>query len=238
MAGGFWAVRAYATDMNFRILFSAVTAAAMVLGQEPVRFDHQVRNDYFAGFGGNAEALERALGKTGAVLRENPKHAEALVWHGAGLFFQSGQAFAKGDREKGMELFGKGTGMMDAAVEIAPSSVGVRVPRGAVLLQASLMMPEQIAKPLIEKGLSDYLATYESQKSSMETLGVHPRGELLFGIADGYRRLGNEAKASEWFSLISKTMPETNYSKRADVWLTTKTLTVGQVRCVGCHVSK
>jgi hypothetical protein len=202
------------------------------------RFDHVVRNDFFAGFGGNSEALERGLAKTTSVLADDPKHAEAMVWHGAGLFFQAGQAFRTGDQQKGMELFNKGVGMMDAAVALAPRNVGVRVPRGAVLLQASLMMPEQIAKSLIEKGLSDYLATYEMQKGDLDAIGEHPKGELLFGIADAHRRLGNNDSASEFFAMIVKAMPGTNYAKRADLWMTTKTLTPAQVRCVGCHVAK
>jgi len=29
------------------------------------------------------------------TLAQNPKHAEALVWHGAGLFYQSGKAVSE-----------------------------------------------------------------------------------------------------------------------------------------------
>jgi hypothetical protein len=199
------------------------------------RFDYEVRNDYFAGFGGDAAALERAMIKTSAVLAAEPNHAEAMVWHGAGIFFQSGQAFRNGDQQKGMDLFTKGVAMMDKAVELAPDHIGVRIPRGAVLLQASLMMPEQIAKPLIEKGLSDYARCYELQKAEMDRMGEHPKGELLFGIADAHRRLGNDAKAEEFFQMIAKAMPGSNYAKRADIWLTTKTLKPAQVRCAGCH---
>ena len=220
-----------------KIFTAAAVLTAVMSAQQPVavRFDHQVRNDYFAGFNGDGEALQRALGKTGEVLATDPNHAEAMVWHGSGLFFQSGQAFQKGDQQAGMQLFGKGQAMMDKAVALAPNDIGVRVPRGAVLLQATLNMPEGIAKPLIEKGLSDYLQTYDMQKADLASVGTHPKGELFFGIADAYRRLGNEEKANEWFGMIAKTMPDTNYAKRADIFLTTKTLKAAQVRCVGCH---
>ncbi len=201
------------------------------------RFDHKVRNDYFAGFNGDNEALQRALAKTTEVIAKNPDHAEALVWHGSGLFFQCGQAFQSGDQKKGMELYAKSQAMMDRAVELAPASVGVRVPRGAVLLQATYFWPENMAKPLIEKGLSDYLMTHEIQKDSLDTLGTHPKGELLFGIADAYRRLGSDDKATEWFSTIAQTMSGTNYAKRAEIFLTTRKLTPAQARCVGCHES-
>lgn len=223
--------------MNFTI--SAVALFAVALAQDtPARFDHQVRNDYFAAFTGDKEALARGLAKTGEVLAANPNHAEALVWHGSGLFFQSGQAFQAGDAQKGMQLFGKGQGMMDQAIALEPGNIGVRAPRGAVLLQGTFGMPEAMAKPLIEKGLADYLKIYEIQKDRLATVGTHPKGELFFGIADAYRRLGNNEKAGEWFGMIASMMPDTNYAKRADIWLTTRTLTPSQVRCVGCHVAE
>jgi hypothetical protein len=205
------------------ILSLVLSLAAAASAADRQGFDHLVRNDYFAGFAGNREALERAMAKTTVVL--------------ADLFFQAGEAFRTGNREKGMELYGKGVGMMDAAVALAPRNVGVRIPRGAVLLQASLSMQEAMAKPLIEKGLSDYLAAYEIQKAELDALGEHPKGELLFGIADAHRRLGNNEGAEQFFGMIVKAMPGTNYAKRAEIWMNTKTLTPAQVRCVGCHVS-
>lgn len=51
------------------------------------RFDLEVRGDFFAGFGGNAERLARGMARTEEVLAAAPDHAEALVWHGSGLVF-------------------------------------------------------------------------------------------------------------------------------------------------------
>jgi tetratricopeptide (TPR) repeat protein len=217
--------------------FFLISVAICSLAQDTARFDYTVRSDYFSGFNGDKEALRRAMAKTEDVLATDPNHAEALVWHGAGLFFLAGQAFQAGDQQKGMELFGKSQAMMEKGVQLEPGRVGVRAPRGAVLLQGTFGMPPAVAKPLIEKGLGDYLKIYEIQKDHLEKIGTHPRGELLFGIADAYRRLGDADKADEWFGMIAKTMPDTNYAKRADVWLTTKTLKPGQTRCVGCHVA-
>lgn len=223
---------------TYSIAFALVSAAAILpVAAQNTRFDYEVRNDYFAGFSGNREALTRALAKTEAVLAADPNHPEALVWHGAGLIFVSGEFFQKGDRQKGVEQYTKGMAMMDKAVQLAPKSVGVRVPRGSVLMQASMGMPPQMAKPVLEKALDDFTTTYEIQKNEFAQLGEHPRGELLFGIANSYQRLGEDAKAEEWFKMITSAMPNTNYAKRADIWLTTKTLTPAQQRCVGCHVT-
>jgi hypothetical protein len=205
----------------------------------PQRFDLKVRQDFFAGFAGNREALTRGMQACEGALAQNPKNAEAMVWHGGGLLFEAGGAFQSGDQQKGMDLWNRGLKEMQTAVDLEPDSVGVRIPRGAVLLATSHFLPdEQMAKPLIKDGLADYERTYELQRSQFETLGAHPRGELLFGMAEGYSRLGEEAKARAYFELIQNGLPGTVYAKRADVWMETKSLPAGQTGCVGCHSAK
>jgi hypothetical protein len=60
------------------IITVGITAAS--LAQE--RFDNQVRDDMFRAFGGNEAAFKNALSIIEEKLRENPDHAEALVWRG------------------------------------------------------------------------------------------------------------------------------------------------------------
>ena len=200
------------------------------------RFDMKVRNDFFAGFAGDAAALARGMKACDQALTENPKDAEALVWHGGGLLFNAGQAFRGGDQQKGMDLWTRGLKEMQSAVDLEPDTVGIRIPRGATLLATSRFLPDEaMAKPLLETGLSDYQRTYDLQKPYFTTLGTHPRGELLFGLAEGYSRLGDQAKAATYFEEIKKTLPETAYAKRADLWMQTKSLPMQQTGCVGCH---
>jgi tetratricopeptide (TPR) repeat protein len=204
---------------------------------QETRFDLKVREDFFAGFTGNQEALDRGMKACEATLAADPKNAEAMVWHGSGLYFAAGQAFRSGDQQKGMDLWTRGLKEMQTAVDLAPDSVGVRIPRGAVLLTGSRFAPPDMAKPLIEQGVSDYQRAFDMQKDHLATLGSHPRGELLFGLAEGYGRLGDEAKAREYFDLILKDLPGTAYAKRANAWMEAKSLPVEQTRCVGCHVA-
>src|SRR3989442_5802802 len=112
-----------------------VAGAALLVAQQ--RFDMKVRNDFFSGFTGNREALERGMKACEAVLAENPKHPEAMVWHGSGLFFQSGELFKTGDFSKGGDLYQRGLNEMSAAVALAPENIAVLIPRGATLLAAS-----------------------------------------------------------------------------------------------------
>ena len=215
-----------------------LSGVRIVHAQPADRFDVKVRQDFFAGFSGDKEAMARGMKACEEILAVNPKQAEALVWHGSGVLSQAQQAFQAGDQQKGIELWTRGLNEMQTAVDLAPDNVGVRIPRGAVLLASSHYVPPEMAKTLIEKGLSDYQRTYDLQKSYFETLGTHPRGELLFGLAEGYSRVGDEPKAQAFFEIISNDLPNTAYAKRANAWMETKSLPVNQTGCVGCHVAK
>jgi hypothetical protein len=214
---------------------AVVSFAAGILSSAP-RFDEVVRNSFFAGFGGDRAALERSMKYCEEMLASDPKNAEARVWHGGGLVYLSGQAFQSGDRPKGIELWMRGNQEMDDAVALAPDSIAVRIPRGAVLLNATKMMPFEQARPSIEKGISDYEAAYQMQQHRLTEMSAHAKGELLFGIAEAHSRLGNMVKAQEFFSLVADLLPGTEYARRARIWGDTKALTVAQTQCVGCHV--
>jgi len=221
---------------NLDIVFALLATAGMLIGQE--RFDYKVRNYFFAGFSGDQASLEKGMKICEDLLAANPKDAPAMVWHGAGLFFESGQAFRGGDRKTGMDLWQRGLKEMDDAAAIAPDDLQVRIPRGAVLLTASHTVPPNMARPLIEKGVGDMELAYSIQGPDLSSLGTHPRGELLIGLADGYSRLGNQEKAQQWFERIRTELPGTPYDKSAQTWLETKTLAPAESGCLGCHTSK
>lgn len=212
-----------------------VTTAVIATTAQP-RFDMLVRTDFFAGFAGDEARLAKGMEACEKTLADNPKHAEALVWHGSGLAFQAGRAFQKGDMQTGGELWSRGMTEMDTAVALAPENVGVRIPRGALLLTATRNMPAEIARPLLEKGVGDYEKTLEIQQATFASLGDHPKGELLFGLAEGYSRLGQADKARAYFERLLKDAPESGHAPQAQQWLASGS--VGEVKglgCVGCH---
>jgi tetratricopeptide (TPR) repeat protein len=224
-----------------RLISVLATAAALLFHTMPAaaqaqRFDLTVRNDFFAGFTGDAARLQTAMEACERALADNPKHPEALVWHGAGLVFQAGLAFQKGDMRTGGELWERGMKQMDEAVEIAPNSVGVRIPRGALLLQATRNMSPQMSRPLIEKAVADYETVLSIQEPIFGTLGDHPKGELLFGLAEGYSRLDQPDKARLYFNRLVQDAPASGQAPKAKQWLADGTLpkTAG-LGCVGCH---
>jgi tetratricopeptide (TPR) repeat protein len=213
-----------------------IGATGLLMSQE--RFDYTVRNYFFAGFTGDAASLEKGMTICEDALAADPKNAQALVWHGAGAFFQAGQAFQQGDSQKGMELWQRGLKEMGDAVALKPDALGVVIPRGAVLLTASHSVPPEMARQLIQTGMQDFEKAYQLQGPDLSRLGTHPRGELMIGLADGYSRLGDQEKAQQWFERIQKEMPGTPYAKSAAAWLETKTLAPAQAGCLGCHTGK
>jgi len=209
--------------------------AGFLAAQEPVRFDHKVRTLYFAGMSGDRASLEKAMAITTETLKSEPNHPEALVWHGGGVFYLSAEKFRNGDMQSGMEMYQKGTSMMDRAVELAPRNIGVLIPRGSGYMAASRAMPEQMGRPLLEKGVGDYEKAWEMQKGNLSNFSQHSIGELWFGIADGNARLGNTDRAKEFFTMMKDKLPGTPWAKKADKWFAEGKLAPADGRCVGCH---
>ena len=200
----------------------------------PKRFDFEVRADFFAGFAGDTVRFERAMKRCEDALAENPKHAEAMGWHGSGLIAQGGMLMGKGDMPKGMELWKRGLDEMNRAVELEPDNVGVRIPRGASLFEASRHVPPQMAPPLLKLALSDYEHTLMLQKSHFARLSDHAKGELLFGLADGWSRAGDPEKARGYFKRLTEDAPKSGRVAYSQAWLEGKPpAEVGA--CTGCH---
>jgi len=216
-------------------LLALVLSAAQAPAQQ--RFDYLVRGDFFAGMAGDEARLQRAKTTCEEALAANPKHAEALVWHGAIVFFEAGQAFRKGDMAAGGQLFGRGVQEMNDAVALAPDNPGVLIPRAAVLIEGTRTMAPDMAKPLLESAVANYEHVLEIQQATWSTLGDHAKGELLFGLADASARLGRQDKAREYFKRVIADAPSSGQAPRAKSWLDTGTIpkATGIASCTGCH---
>jgi hypothetical protein len=217
-----------------------VSSLTLAVTQQPTappssRFDFEVRGDFFAGFGGDAARLGRAMARCEEVLAQNPDHAEALVWHGAGLVVQAGALFAKGETPKAMPLWGRGLEEMARAVALEPDNVGVRIPRGAVLLEASRRVPAPQQLPLLTLALADYEHALKRQEPRVfATLSDHAKGELLFGLADGWARAGDPQKARAYFMRLTKDAATSGRANYAKLWLEGKP-PADPGTCIGCH---
>jgi tetratricopeptide (TPR) repeat protein len=198
------------------------------------RFDFEVRADFFAGLSGDVKRFERAMARCEEVLAQNPNHAEALVWHGSGLLFRAGMLFSKGDTAQGMELWGKGLGEMNRAVALEPDNVGVRIPRGASLFETTRFVPDPQQMPRLKLALDDYEHVLKLQESYFAKLSDHAKGELLFGLADGWARAGDKQKAQAYFTRLTQDATKSGRVEYAKAWLE-GTPPADPGRCVGCH---
>lgn len=203
--------------------------------QESVRFDNQVRELFFSGYAGDQASLDRGMKLCEDELAKNPKHPEAMVWHGAGLVFVSGQVFRKGDFKQGLEMRGRGLKEMDDAVALNPGVVEVLIPRGAVLLSTSHYVRDpEAAKAMLKKGVDDYEKVLKIQAPDFLQRPLHSRGELLFGLAEGWYRLGNLEEARQYFARTVKEAAGSGPDKQAREFLEKGSLPK-DINCVGCH---
>jgi tetratricopeptide (TPR) repeat protein len=199
------------------------------------RFDVAVRGYFFAGFRGDEESLAIGMKKCEERLAGHPDDAEALVWHGAGLTFQSGAAFRRGDRAAGIELYQRGIAEVDRARALAPTNVGVLIPRAAMYTAMTMFMPDSPdTRGLLQKGVADYEETLRLQRDHFAKLSTHARGQLFYGLADGYSRLGDAGRARSYYQRLLAEVPDSPLAPRASDWLAGRPRN-DKVTCIGCH---
>src|SRR5262249_12463337 len=148
------------------------------------------------------------------ALKENPKNAEALSWHGLGSAYLGGQAFQAGDMTTGSELWERGQKETDDAVDLEPENVLVVELRGSMLLAATKnpLMPPDMAAPLIEKGVGDYEKILAVLKDDFTKRDAGYRGRILIGLADGWDREGKTDKARTYYERIVKELPDSDFA--------------------------
>ena len=137
-----------------------------------------------------------------------------------------------------MELYGRGRGEVDRAASLAPENPAVRIPRGATYLTMSMNMPPSPeATKVLEIAVADYEKTLELQRAYLPRMSTHARGQLFYGMADGYQRLGQPERAKGYYQRLVAEAPDSPLVPRAQAWLDGKPAT-DKVTCVGCHVTE
>ena len=224
------------TVLTWLISVAVAFTAAQEPAAKPQRFDYLVRADFFAGAAGDEARLQKVIDVCERALAQNPQHPEAMVWRGATTMVRAGQAFQKGDAAAGQPLFERGVKDMTAAVAIAPDNPGVLIPRGAVLFEATRTMPAAAARPLLQSAIANYERALDVQAPIFATLGDHAKGELLFGLAEGWSRLGDGDKARRYFERLIADAPTSGQTTKAREWIATGVVpNTSGASCVGCH---
>ncbi len=213
-----------------------ISAGGFLMSQE--RFDFKVRNYFFAGFTGDAASLEKGMKICEEALAADPKNAQALVWHGSGVFFQAGQAFQKGDSQKGMELWQRGLKEMSDAVTLAPDALAVVIPRGAVAAHGISLCTAGNGTPAHSDRRAGFREGLRITRPGFEPTGnasprrTHDRPG---------RRLQPPGRPGKGAAMV-RAHPERNTRHAVREvgrgWLETKTLAPAQAGCLGCHTGK
>lgn len=223
--------------MKKAVLGVIVFTFGLSLAQKPeARLDMVIREDFFAGLGGDTSRFERAMKKCEEILAREPQNPSALVWHGSGLYARSGAAFRRGDSATGFEMYQRGLKEMADGVALEPESLQTRIPRGATLIGSAPYLDDATAIPLLELAVSDYEKALRLQQPHYDQLSVHSKGELMGGLADAYRRLGNTERSREYLDRLVRELPGSVYEKQAKRWLA-DLQAVGKKEgfCLGCH---
>ena len=212
----------------------APAAAPAAVANAPL--SPQVMADLFSGVGGNAGALQRGLDSTAAIIATNPGNAQALAWHGAAMLYYSSTNASLSGLER-IGLFQRATKEMDSAVGMAPDDIRVRMARGIVLRMLTPGMPQLANVPgLVENARADYQRVFDLQQDRLNTLGTHPLGELLQGLAELNSRQGKVPDAEKYYGMMQSMLKGTDYATRAAEWMKTKQpLPQAQTGCVSCH---
>ncbi|MBV9926607.1 MAG: hypothetical protein JOZ96_16425 [Acidobacteria bacterium] len=222
---------------SYATLYGTQYPSAKQEGAE--RFDEIVRGDFFAGMMGDDARLERGMKFCEEILSKNPRHAEALVWHGGGLLTRASRAYARGDSALGDGLWERGLKEMDEAVTLAPGHMGIKIGRSATIVglaQSGWDARDARGRALLESALADYEIVYRWRRPVFSTLSAHSRGELLFGLASGWSILGEHRKARAYLRLVLEECRDTDYEAEARRWLKGEPNAVVQHDCRGCHV--
>jgi hypothetical protein len=201
------------------------------------RFDFKVRDDMFAGMDGDPAAFGRAMKLIADTLAVDPDHAQALVWRGDGRLFLSGRAYQRGALVEGQVLAAQGLADMERAVALAPTDIGVRIPRATGLMPfARGLRPfnRSEADRLTKIAIGDFEFTIAASAANWSKLAEHNRGELLGALADGWLQLGDRATASGYLDRMIKELPGTPYAQNAAL----RRADAGgkaPLTCLGCH---
>jgi tetratricopeptide (TPR) repeat protein len=215
------------------VIVAALGLATMAVAVE--RFDYEVRDDMFRAFGGNEAAFKNAMAKIEEMLARNPDHAEALVWRGAGTYWKAGQAYRAADAVGARALAAAAMADMDRALALAPRSIGVLIPRAAVLLVAARNQPDPArARELAARAAADYETAFSLRTLDFARLGQHNRGEYLSGLAEAWALAGERDKSETYLRRILAELPGSPYAERASAKLGDWNYR-SPLNCQSCH---
>ena len=193
-----------------------IIAISFTVGNAQERFDVQIRDNMFRGLAGNEAAFKSVMLTIEEKLAEDPDHAAALVWRGAGRYCSAGQLFRSGDIAAAQSMARAAMADIDRAYVLQPANIEVLIPRATVLLVAARNQRDSTqARNLAGRAAAAFESAFALRQVTFDQLGQHNRGEYLSGLAESWALGGERVKAEAYLRRTLSELPNTRYAERA-----------------------
>ncbi len=204
------------------------------------RFDDCVRDDAFAAYSGDADALDRFWCRLEVHLEHDRDHAQALSWRGGLYLYLSGFAFRASDFTQGQHLENMGYADLERSIELAPNDLGVRIQHMITLANTVRWT----------RGAQKIMAIEQAQRDldvrmhlTPKPFSDHARGEvwairvqLQKARVDTAARAFVEQQRDKLVELLSDMAADTKgtvYAQAAECW--SAGFFAAPIGCHGCH---
>jgi hypothetical protein len=200
-----------------------------------------IREDLFAGFlGGDRDGNERLLrGEKNLeiLLAERPQDRPGLTaWKGGIAFKRAIDAVQAKRTDEFEREYRKALAFYAEAARLAPRDLGVMAVTGGGFAINADRLPERYRADGWNTAYGMYSGVWQVQRSDVDKLPMHLKGELLAGMAQSAQRSGHLAESAQFLNRILTTMPGTPYAAAAKRWVDSpEVIATTNLTCKSCH---
>jgi tetratricopeptide (TPR) repeat protein len=180
-------------------------------------FVSHYRGEFFAVFKGDIPRFRKAFAEVAAMVKKDPKNAEALVWYGNGQMIEAGLSLFTGKRPEAETYWKSSQANLDKAVKLDPNNYNIYVVRTATLIVGAEKYPKEWVSRGVWEHIRDDCAHFIKYMGPdrLAKTSIHMKGEIYGCLGLAYAHLGDKPKAREAFDTVIKLDPGTDYEVRA-----------------------
>jgi tetratricopeptide (TPR) repeat protein len=197
-----------------------------------------VREDIFAGFLQNdMTRLARAEKNLEALLASRPaERPSVLAWQGSTALTRAVAAIEANDQDQFRRQYRRALEMFAEAARLGPDNVGVFAVTGGTMASLADRLPAAERASGWEQAYDAYQRLWNMQRTIIETLPLHHKGEVLSGLAQTAQRTGRTEEATAAMERLLTLLPDTPYARRAQQWTDDPSARAQiKVTCQTCH---
>lgn len=220
-------------------LLSSVAIGLYSQTARPIPVSILVREDIFSGLLGK-DSLDFARGEANLekLLEERPSaRAEVIAWRSAARMQRAIWTLEKGDQAGFERLYAAGLEDQVEAMRLAgPQDNAVPAVIGGFMVVSGDRLPKDKSAMYWPLALKMYEKLYAAQKTVLDKLPIHDKGELIAGLVQSAQRSGNEEALATYLALATEKLKDTPYAATVEKWNATPELRgKTNVACKSCH---